>query len=75
MEAVCTTTDNVGWLNELLGYDVGDIGYIDDESSALEYIQKDDFSRFKAVCPHYINSMYMKLQSDLEKTQKIDYQI
>ena len=74
IETVCTTTDLSPWLKDLIGKDVGDIGYIEDETRAMEYILKDDFSRFKSICPTYISSMYMALQSELEKTQKIDYQ-
>ena len=74
IETVCTTTDLSPWLKDLIGKDVGDIGYIEDETRAMEYILKDDFSRFKSICPTYISSMYMSLQSELEKTQKIDYQ-
>lgn len=74
IETVCTTTDNIQWLCKILGQEVGDLGYPDDEIMAVEYIAKDDFSRFKSLCPSYINSMYMKMQRDLEKTQKIDYQ-
>lgn len=73
IEATCSTTDSTQWLSQLLGHDVGDLGYLQDESIAMEYIQSDDFSRFKSVCPSYINSMYMGLQRDLEKNQKIDY--
>ncbi len=73
IEATCCTTDCMGWLSDGLGHEVGDIGYLQDESSAMEYIQSDDFSRFKSVCPTYINSMYMGMQKDLERTKKIDY--
>lgn len=74
VETICTTTDLVKWLSGITSQDVGDIGYIDDENRAVEYIVKDDFSRFKSICPTYISSMYMSLQKDAEKTQKIDYQ-
>lgn len=74
IETICTTTDLCLWLKEIIGKEVGDIGYIEDETKAMEYILKDDFSRFKSLCPTYINSMYMTLQNELEKTQKIDYQ-
>lgn len=74
IEAICTTTDGIEWLSGIIDQEVGDIGYSDDETIAIEYISKDDFSRFKSICPTYINSMYMRLQRDLEKSQKIDYQ-
>ena len=74
IETVCTTTDVLPWLKDVIGHEIGDIGYIEDETRAMEYILKDDFSRFKSLCPTYINSMYMALQNELEKTQKIDYQ-
>lgn len=73
VESSCCTTDWLTWLADCLGHDVGDIGYLNDESKAMEYIQSDDFSRFKSICPTYLNSMYMGLQKDLERTQKIDY--
>jgi hypothetical protein len=75
IDATCCTTDCVNWLSDGLGHEVGDIGYLHDESNAMEYIQSDDFSRFKSICPTYINSMYMGMQKDLERTKKIDYRI
>jgi hypothetical protein len=74
IETICSPTDTVEWLKSCIDQEVGDIGYLEDESNAIEYILKDDYSRFKSVCPTYINSMYMALQRDIEKTQKIDYQ-
>lgn len=74
IETMCAPTDVCAWLKDYTGQEIGDIGYIDDEPRVIEYIIKDDFSRFKTLCPTYINSMYMALQKDLEKTQKIDYQ-
>ncbi len=74
IEALCCPSDMVEWLSGCLDQKVGSLGYLEDESKAMEYILKDDFSRFKSLCPTYINSMYMALQKDIEKTQKIDYQ-
>ena len=74
IDGFCTTTDNREWLSACLDQEVGDMGYMDEDSRAAEYIQKDDFSRFKSLCPTYINSMYMGLQKDMEKSTKIDYQ-
>jgi len=75
IEAYCCPTEMVQWLTSCIDQDPGDIGYMDDENKAIEYIASDDFSRFKSVCPTYICSMYMGLQSDLEKKQKIDYRV
>jgi hypothetical protein len=74
IDGFCTTTDNREWLSACLDQEVGDMGYMDEDSRAAEYIQTDDFSRFKSLCPTYINSMYMGLQKDMEKSTKIDYQ-
>jgi hypothetical protein len=74
IESICATSDVCQWLKNCIAQEVGDIGHIDDEHKVIEYILKDDFSRFKSLCPTYINSMYMALQKDIEKTQKIDYQ-
>jgi len=74
IQTICTSTDCMQWLKTCIDQEIGDIGYHEDGEKAIEYISKDDFSRFKSLCPTYINSMYMSLQNDLEKTQKIEYQ-
>lgn len=75
IESVCTSTDNIEWLRGVLNNEIGDLGYFEDEDAALNYLQDDDFSRFKSICPSYVNSNYMRIQKDLEKKKKIDYKI
>jgi hypothetical protein len=75
IQTVCTSNNDVEWLRSCIEHEIGDMGHHEDEEKAIEYISKDDYSRFKSLCPTYINSMYMNLQKDLERTQKIDYQI
>jgi hypothetical protein len=72
IDSICCTTNLLEFVRVGIDKDPGDIGYIDDEI-ALECLINDDFSRFKSLCPSYITSMYMNLQKDVERTQKIDY--
>lgn len=72
IDSICCTTNLLEFVRVCIDKDPGDIGYIDDEI-ALECLINDDFSRFKSLCPSYITSMYMNLQKDVERTQKIDY--
>lgn len=72
IDSICCTTNLLELVRMGIDKDPGDIGYIDDEI-ALECLINDDFSRFKSLCPSYITSMYMNLQKDVERTQKIDY--
>jgi len=75
IESICTSTDNIQWLMGILDQEIGDLGYFEDELKAIEHLQDDDFSRFKTLCPAYVNSNYMALQRDLEKKKKIEYKI
>lgn len=75
IESVCTSTENIEWLKSVLDDDIGDLGYFEDEQAALNYLQDDDFSRFKSICPSYVNSNYMGIQKELEKKKKIDYKV
>lgn len=75
IETFCCPSELTEWLSSCIGQEVGNMGHMNDETKAMEYISCDDFSRFKSVCPDYISSMYMGIQNDLEKTQKIEYRI
>lgn len=76
IETICCPTDLCEWLSGCISQEVGDIGYFEDDLKAIDYLVNDDFSRFKSICPTYINGMYMSLQKDAEAGyQKIDYKI